>query len=90
ISIQVKDIGAIDVSDLGTPDTPRNRPAQPPAPRSKRSTRPLQEYVHALPDWLTSASISDQDAYARHLKDLATLHSANEGRNYDEGISSLH
>ncbi|NCE84768.1 hypothetical protein [Pseudomonas sp. Q1] len=90
ISIQVKDIGAIDVSDLDTPDAPRNNPAQPPAPRSKRSARPLQEYVHALPDWLTSASISDQDAYARHLKDLATLHSANEGRSYDEGISSLH
>ena len=89
ISRQIKDIGAIDFSDLREPDASRQILAQPSAPRAKRNAPPLQDYIHALPEWLANASSPDQDAYARHLKDLATLHSANEGRLYDQGISAL-
>ena len=89
ISIQINDIGAISFSDLREPDASHHNLAQPPTPRAKRSAPPLQDYIQALPDWLTNASVPDQDAYSRHLKDLATLHSANEGRSYDDGISPL-
>lgn len=89
IGIQIKDIGAIDFSDLREPNVSQPSLAQPPAPRAKRNAPPLQDYIHALPEWLTNASASDQEAYARHLKDLATLHNANEGRRYDQGISAL-
>ena len=89
IGIQIKSIGAIDFTDLRDPDASQHSLAQPPTPRSKRNAPALHTYIHALPEWLTSASASDQAAYARHLKDLATLHSAQEGRTYDEGISPL-
>lgn len=89
ISLQIRAIGAIDFSDLRQPHASQHSLAQPPTPPSRRSTPALQQYVHALPEWLTSASASDQDAYSRHLKDLATLHSANEGQAYNDGISDL-
>ncbi|MGU9857857.1 hypothetical protein [Pseudomonas sp. LF245] len=89
IGIQIKAIGAIDFSDLRQPDASQHSLAEPPTPRSKRNTPALHHYVQALPDWLINASAADQDAYSRHLKDLATLHSTNEGRTYDEGISPL-
>ena len=89
IGIQIKAIGAIDFSDLREPDASQHSLAQPPTPRAKRNAPALINYTQALPEWLTSASAADQDAYSRHLKDLATLHSANEGRTYDEGISPL-
>lgn len=89
IAIQIKAIGAIDFSDLREPDASQHSLAEPPTPRAKRNAPALHHYVQALPEWLTSASASDQDAYSRHLKDLANLHSANEGRTYNEGISPL-
>lgn len=89
IGSQIKDIGAIDFSGQHEPDASQHRLAQPPTPRTKRDAPSLQMYIHTLPDWLTNASAPDQDAYSRHLKDLATLHSVNEGRSYDDGISSL-
>lgn len=89
IAIQIRAIGAIDFSYLREADASQHSLAQPPTPRAKRDTPALNHYVQALPEWLTRASASDQDAYSRHLKDLATLHSANEGRTYDEGISPL-
>lgn len=89
IGIQIKAIGAIDFSYLREPDASQHNLAQPPTPRVKRNAPDLLNYIQALPEWLTSASTSDQAAYSRHLKDLATLHSANEGRTYDEGINPL-
>ena len=89
IGIQIKAIGAIDFSDLRTPEASQHSLAQPPTPRAKRNASGLLHYSQALPEWLTSASAADQDAYSRHLKDLATVHSANEGRTYDEGISPV-
>ena len=89
IGIQTKAIGAIDFSDLRAPNASQHSLAEPPTPRAKRNAPALHQYLQALPDWLTSASASDQDAYSRHLKDLSSLHSANEGRTYDEGISPL-
>lgn len=89
IGIQIRAIGAIDFSDLREPNASQHSLAHPPTPASPRSSPALQQYIHALPEWLTSASASDQDAYARHLKDLATLHSTQEGQTYNEGISSI-
>jgi hypothetical protein len=89
IGIQIKAIGAIDFADFRQPDAPQHDLAQPPAPQSTRDGPDLQHYVQALPDWLASASASDLDAYSRHLKDLATLHSANEGQTYDDGIHPI-
>ncbi|WP_248731428.1 hypothetical protein [Pseudomonas sp. MWU13-2517] len=89
IGIQIKDIGTMECSDIREPEVAQHNLAQPPTPRSTREAAFLQDYLEALPDWLTNASAPDQDAYARHLKDLAALHSANEGRSYDQGLSSI-
>ena len=89
IGIQINAIGAIDFSDLREPNASQHSLAEPPTPRAKRNAPALHHYVQALPEWLASASASDQDAYSRHLKDLAILHSANEGHTYNEGISPL-
>ncbi|MGY2373624.1 hypothetical protein ACW9IB_03880 [Pseudomonas sp. SDO524_S393] len=89
IGIQTKAIGAIDFSYLREPNVSQHVLAQPPTPRAKRSAPALLDYIQALPEWLTSATAADQAAYSRHLKDLAALHNANEGRTYDEGISPL-
>ncbi|WLH79307.1 hypothetical protein PSH81_26960 [Pseudomonas sp. FP2335] len=89
ISLQITAIGGIDFSGLREPGASQQRLAQPPAPDVTPSESDMQQYVNALPDWLTEASASDQDAFSRHLKDLATLHSLSRGKTYQEGISPL-
>ena len=49
----------------------------------------LDWYRHVLPDWLAQASASDRAFYSRHLKDLAALHSQNEGKTYQDDIPPL-
>ena len=46
-------------------------------------------YRQALPDWLAQASAADRGFYSRHLKDLAALHSQNEGKTYQDDIPSI-
>lgn len=89
ISLQIMAIGSINFSSLREPGASQRSLIQPPAPQATPSGPDLQQYVQALPDWLTAASASDQDAFSRHLKDLATLHSLNRGRTYQEGISPI-
>ncbi|WP_426127029.1 dermonecrotic toxin domain-containing protein [Pseudomonas sp. DWP1b1] len=89
ISLQIMAIGSINFSGLREPGASQRSLIQPPAPQATPSGPDLQQYVQALPDWLTAASASDQDAFSRHLKDLATLHSLNRGRTYQEGISPI-
>lgn len=89
ISLQITAIGSISFAYLREPGASQQSLAQPPAPQATLSESDLQHYVHALPDWLTNASASDQDAFSRHLKDLATLHSLNRGKTYQEGISPI-
>lgn len=89
IDLQIMAIGNISFSDLREPGAPQQSLIQPPTPQASLSNPDLQEYVHALPDWLTNASAPDQDAFSRHLKDLATLHSLNQGKTYQEGINPI-
>ncbi|AZE75750.1 hypothetical protein C4K00_5569 [Pseudomonas synxantha] len=49
----------------------------------------LDWYREVLPDWLAQASASDRGFYSRHLKDLAALHSQNEGKTYQDDIPAL-
>ena len=89
INLQITAIGSIDFSNLREPGASQQSLTQPPAPDVTLSESDLQQYVNALPDWLTKASASDQDAFSRHLKDLATLHNLNQGKTYQDGISPL-
>ncbi|OPA96826.1 hypothetical protein BFW87_10920 [Pseudomonas fluorescens] len=89
VSLQVAAIGAIDFSDLREPDAPQKPLASPPTPQSTVAAPDLQPFIHALPEWLTSASDSDQNTYSRYLKDLAALHSSNQGQSYQDGISPI-
>lgn len=49
----------------------------------------LDWFQTALPDWLASASSTDQSLYSRHLKDLAALHSRNAGKTYQDDIPDI-
>ncbi|AZE86650.1 hypothetical protein C4J98_5285 [Pseudomonas orientalis] len=49
----------------------------------------LDWYQTTLPDWLLSASITDQTRYSRHLKDLAALHSLDAGKTYQDDIPAI-
>ncbi|SES99632.1 hypothetical protein SAMN03159512_00982 [Pseudomonas sp. NFR09] len=87
ISIQIDAIGALHFMD-----TMQSLPGPITAPAAKavsQKTPGLDWYREALPEWLIKASSSDQDAYGRHLKDLAALHSLNEGQAYDDGIAPI-
>ncbi|QHF47771.1 hypothetical protein PspS35_29695 [Pseudomonas sp. S35] len=51
--------------------------------------RDLSWYHHSLPDWLSLASTTDLNFYARHLKDLAALNSQNAGQPCLEDIPPI-
>lgn len=89
ISLQIMAIGSINFAALREPGASQQSLTRPPTPQATLSEPEAQPYVRALPDWLTGASASDQDAFSRHLKDLATLHSLNRGKTYQEGISPI-
>ncbi|ETK24406.1 DUF6543 domain-containing protein [Pseudomonas sp. FH1] len=89
ISLQIMAIGSISFSDLREPGASQQSLTQAPTPQATLSESDLQPYVDALPDWLTEASASDQDAFSRHLKDLATLHSLNRGKRYQDDLSPI-
>lgn len=90
VSLQIDAIAEIDFCDLreannvdvalGTPPA-----ATPPA----QSTPDLAWYRNQMPDWLTNASPSDSNFYARHLKDLAALHNQNAGRTFLDDIPAI-
>ena len=89
ISIQIDVIGALDFSDLR--HTRPNKPLLAPEVAAGNTTAGpgLEWFKDALPDWLDSASVPDLNNYARHLKDLAVLHSQNAGKTYLEGIPPI-
>jgi hypothetical protein len=87
ISIQIDAIGAIRFTD-----TTLQLPGSVTAPAGNdqpRRSPGLDWFRDALPDWLSEASSPEQDAYGRHLKDLAALHSLNGGHAYDDGIAPI-
>ncbi|MFO5730308.1 hypothetical protein ACLBSV_31010, partial [Klebsiella pneumoniae] len=63
----------------------------PPAVQSlvARQDPDLDWYQARLPNWLANALTSDLNLYARHLKDLAALHSQNQGKSYQDDIPPL-
>lgn len=88
ISIQIDVIGALDFSIPATAN-PNKLPSTP-TPEVDDSVKKagpgLDWFKDALPDWLSTASLSDLNNYSRHLKDLAALHSQNAGKSYLDGI----
>lgn len=89
IAIQIKAIGAIDFSDIHVNGASQASFSAPPSAQVASRGPGLAWFQEALPDWLNSATTSDINAYSRHLKDLAALHSLNEGRTYQDGIAPL-
>ncbi|WP_460132752.1 hypothetical protein [Pseudomonas sp. S1_E04] len=81
--LDAQDLQVVDPMDsaLHTPPGAMARPAEPiPGPAWFDST---------LPDWLRKASSNDQVVYARHLKDLAALHSLHGGQSFQDGIAPI-
>ncbi|WP_308701615.1 dermonecrotic toxin domain-containing protein [Pseudomonas poae] len=77
----VDTLGAIDLqvagpldSSLYTPPVPEGGPAW---------------FNSAIPDWLANASSNDLLLYARHMKDLAALHSLQGGQSFLDGIAPI-
>jgi hypothetical protein len=93
IAQQVDAVGAMDFSDLrqSSPDTINNALNSSPGPDDTSASKGpgLEWYRDALPDWLRTASTSDLNNYARHLKDLAALNSASAGASYLDDIPSI-
>lgn len=87
VSIQIAIIGALDFPLLRhtRPHKPRLAPDVD-VNEAKTAGPGLDWFKDALPDWLSSASLPDLNNYARHLKDLAVLHSQNKGKTYLEDI----
>jgi hypothetical protein len=92
IGIQVEAIAAIDFSTLRQVDASPEPLGTPPAVSSlvARHGPDLGWYQTRLPNWLANAFSSDLNLYARHLKDLAALHSQNQGKSYQDDIPALH
>ncbi len=88
INIQMVAIASMDFSDLRESGNPIAL-AMPPTPQAQDNGHDLQWYQDALPDWLSNAAPADLNAYARHLKDLAALHSHNQSNGYQDGIEPI-
>lgn len=88
IAVQIEAIGSIDFSDLRGESANRLSLAAPPSTPAygKSPGQDMQWMQQALPDWLLNASISDQNAYSRYMKDLSALHNFNQGQTYQDGI----
>lgn len=89
IAIQIQAIGDLDFSVYRNDDASHAALAAPPQATVAGTGPDLEWYRHALPDWLSNASAWDMNAYSRHLKDLATLHSLNAGKTYQDGIAPI-
>ncbi|VVN12689.1 dermonecrotic toxin domain-containing protein [Pseudomonas fluorescens] len=50
----------------------------------------LQKVSDQLPEWLRHADVVDRFAYHRHLQDMAQVIRQNQGRSFNEGITTLH
>ncbi|WP_438866794.1 hypothetical protein [Pseudomonas sp. L1(2025)] len=91
VSLLVEAVGDIDFSELRHTDTADVALGTPPAvvPLATDKGPNLEWYQNRLPDWLMNASNTDQNFFARHLKDLAALHNQNAGRSYLDDIPSI-
>ncbi|WGT26975.1 hypothetical protein [Pseudomonas marginalis] len=93
IAQQVDAVGAMDFSELreDSPSKVNNALNSTPGPDAAPAQKGpgLEWYRDALPDWLSSASTSDLNRYARLLKDLAALNSAHAGASYLEDIPGI-
>lgn len=88
IALQIKAIGNIDFSNDVTVSNDHAALAAPPSDGQETDTN-LDWFEQQLPDWLSQASTSDLNAYSRHFKDLAALHSLNAGKQYQDGIAPI-
>lgn len=89
IAVQIDAIGALDFSDIRGGSASQAPLAAPPSSEAAASEDDLQWFQQALPDWLSQANNSDLNAFSRHLKDLAALHRANEGKTYLDAIEPI-
>ncbi|MCK3865171.1 DUF6543 domain-containing protein [Pseudomonas sp. B329] len=91
VSLQIDTIAEIDFSDLRKTNNVDMALGTPPAaaPPPAQSSPDLAWYREQMPDWLTNASPSDSNFYARHLKDLAALHNQNAGRSFLDDVPTI-
>jgi hypothetical protein len=91
IATQLDIIGTMNFLELLQSDTPAV-PVTAPSPSEKqlrKNSPDLAWYQSSMPDWLREASSSDLNLYARYLKDLAALHSQNQGKSWQDDIPSI-
>ena len=91
VSLQIDTIANIDFSELRNANNVDVALGTPPAagPTPTQSSPDLAWYRKQIPDWLTNASPSDSNFYARHLKDLAALHNQNAGRSFLDDVPTI-
>lgn len=91
VTVLVEAVGDIVFSDVRDTHTADVALGTPPAvvPVATDEGPGLEWYQRQLPDWLMNASNADQHFFARHLKDLAALHSQNAGRSYLDDIPPI-
>ncbi|PMX28992.1 MULTISPECIES: dermonecrotic toxin domain-containing protein [unclassified Pseudomonas] len=91
IAQQIAFIGQLDLGQLRRVDPTESSLNVPAAAEELAGDKhpDLARLRHLLPDWLKVASTSDLDLYARHLKDLAALHSLNAGKSFQDDIPPI-
>jgi hypothetical protein len=81
ISSQIEIIGDPGIAKMSAPDETES-------PDGSRSVD-LEWFKNKLPDWLTTASASDQNMFAEHLKKLSELNGSQAGKTYLDDIPSI-
>jgi hypothetical protein len=90
ISLQIQAIGVIAFdSDELIPTMTQDKPGSEIAPRAPLNQNRIDWVHRALPDWILSASSSDQATYGRYMMDLAALHLRHAGKAFDDGIKHI-
>ena len=90
ISLQIQAIGAIAFnSGELIPTMAHDKPGSEIAPRAPLNQDRIGWVHRALPDWILTASSSDQATYGRYMMDLAALHLRHAGKAFDDGIKHI-
>jgi len=66
-----------------------DKPGSEIAPRAPLNQDRIGWVHRALPDWILTASSSDQATYGRYMMDLAALHLRHAGKAFDDGIKHI-
>jgi hypothetical protein len=86
ISSQIELIGDPGIGEMPTSEETETLAGRP---REGNGSVDLEWYKNKLPDWLTTASASDQNMFAEHLKKLSALNGSHAGKTYLEDIPDI-